>query len=219
MLKIVPERCRLRKAYIAGGMGRIVIIHSGTNKLFKLLIIFKSVTALIKKMIILILKQLKMKKIKLVGLMFSLFLTAFAGNKIENKTDLNNPSKEVKKTGIIHLTKAEFLTKISNFEANPTEWKYLGDKPCIIDFYASWCGPCKMIAPILEDLAKEYDGQIYIYKVDTDAEKELAAAFGISSIPSLLFCPIGEAPQMAQGAMPKEAFVKAIREVLLKIKQ
>jgi len=118
--------------------------------------------------------------------------------------------------GTIHLTKAQFLTKVANYEANPTEWKYLGDKPCIIDFYAAWCGPCKTVAPILEDLAKEYDGQIYIYKIDTEAEQELAAAFGIRSIPTILFCPMGEAPQMAQGALPKDAFRKAITEVLLK---
>jgi thioredoxin len=118
--------------------------------------------------------------------------------------------------GTIHLTKAAFLSKVANFEANPTEWKYLGDKPCIIDFYAAWCGPCKTIAPILEDLAKEYDEQIYIYKVDTEVEQELAGAFGIRSIPSVLFCPMNGTPQMAQGAMPKNAFKKAIEEVLLK---
>jgi len=118
--------------------------------------------------------------------------------------------------GTIHLTKAEFISKVANYEANPTEWKYLGDKPCIIDFYAAWCGPCKTIAPILEDLAKEYEGQIYIYKIDTEAEQELAAAFGIRSIPTILFCPMGEAPQMAQGAMPKDTFKKAISELLLK---
>ena len=84
--------------------------------------------------------------------------------------------------GTIHLTKAEFLSKVANYEANPNEWKYVGDKPCIIDFYAAWCGPCKTIAPILEDLAKEYDGQIYIYKVDTEAEQELAGAFGIHQL-------------------------------------
>lgn len=116
----------------------------------------------------------------------------------------------------IHLTKEEFLKKVVNFEENPNEWKYLGDKPAIIDFYASWCGPCKMVAPILEELAAEYDGQIYIYKVDTEQEQELAAAFGIRSIPSLLFCPMNEQPQMAQGALPKETFKKAIDEVLLK---
>ena len=118
--------------------------------------------------------------------------------------------------GTIHLTKSEFLSKVANFEANPTEWKYLSDKPCIIDFYAAWCGPCKVVAPILEDLAKEYDGQIYIYKVDTEAEQDLAGAFGIRSIPSILFCPMNGAPQMAQGAMPKDSFKNVIAEVLLK---
>ena len=117
--------------------------------------------------------------------------------------------------GTKFLTKSEFLSKVANYEANPTEWKYLGDKPCIIDFYAAWCGPCKTIAPILEDLAKEYDGQIDIYKIDTEVEQELAGAFGIRSIPSILFCPMNGAPQMAQGAMPKDAFKKIIADVLL----
>jgi len=157
-----------------------------------------------------------MKKIFFASMLLALTLTACAGNNKENKTEEINQSKEVKKMGTIHLTKAEFLSKVSNFEANPTEWKYLGDKPCIIDFYASWCGPCKTIAPILEDLAKEYDGQIYVYKVNTEEEQELAAAFGIRSIPSILFCPMVGAPQMAQGALPKEAFKNAIMEVLLK---
>ena len=157
---------------------------------------------------------------KLFGATLVLALIAFtacAGKTKENNQDVTT-TKEEKKMGTIHLTKAEFLTKVANYEANPTEWKYLGDKPCIIDFYASWCGPCKTIAPILEDLAKEYDGQIYIYKIDTEKEQELAAAFGIRSIPTILFCPVGENPQMAQGAMPKDAFKQAIEEVLHKKK-
>jgi len=134
---------------------------------------------------------------------------------IETKTEEQKQLKQQKNMKTIHLTKAEFLTKISNFETNPKEWNYLGDKPCIIDFYASWCGPCKSVAPILEDLAAEYAGQIYIYKIDTEAEQELASAFGIRSIPTILFCPMGAAPQMAQGALPKDAFKKAIKEILL----
>ncbi len=115
-----------------------------------------------------------------------------------------------------HLTKADFLKKVANYETTPNEWKYLGDKPAIIDFYASWCGPCRSIAPVLEELAQEYKGQIVIYKVDTEQEQELAAAFGIRSIPSLLFVPMEGQPQMAQGAMPKDAFVQAINDVLLR---
>lgn len=116
-----------------------------------------------------------------------------------------------------HLTKADFLVKVANYEQNPTEWKYLGDKPCIIDFYANWCGPCKMVAPILEELSEEYKDQIYIYKVNTEEEEELAAAFGIRSIPSILFCPKDAQPQMAMGALPKATFKQAINEVLLSV--
>ena len=116
----------------------------------------------------------------------------------------------------VSITKAEFLKKVANYEANSTEWKYLGDKPCIVDFYTTWCGPCKRLAPIMDELAKEYAGEIYIYKVDTDKEQELAAVFGIRSIPTLLFCPMGENPQIAQGALPKEQLKEAIEKVLLK---
>jgi thioredoxin 1 len=114
-----------------------------------------------------------------------------------------------------HLTKQTFIQKVFDFETNK-EWKFEGAKPCIIDFYADWCGPCKMVAPVLEELAKEYEGKIDIYKVDTEAEQELAAVFGIRSIPSILFCPMGEQPQMAAGAMPKQSFVQLINDVLLK---
>lgn len=114
-----------------------------------------------------------------------------------------------------HLTKQTFLEKVFNFEENK-EWKYEGDLPCIIDFYADWCQPCKMVAPILEELAKEYEGKVNIYKINTEQEQELAAAFGIRSIPSLLFCPKEGKPQMAAGALPKDSFIKAINDILLK---
>ena len=117
---------------------------------------------------------------------------------------------------IKELTKAEFLKKVANFEANPDKWVFEGEKPCIVDFYATWCGPCKMIAPVLAELADEYAGKIDIYKVNTEEEEELAAVFGIRSIPSLLFCPMNEQPQMAKGAMGKADFKKAIEDVLLK---
>ncbi len=114
-----------------------------------------------------------------------------------------------------HLTKQTFLEKVFNYEQNK-EWKFNGDLPCIIDFYADWCQPCKMVAPILEELSEEYAGKINVYKIDTESEQELAAAFGIRSIPSLLFCPKDDKPQMAQGALPKPALVDAINNVLLK---
>ena len=112
-----------------------------------------------------------------------------------------------------HLTMETFKEKIFDFENN-TEWKYEGDIPCIIDFYADWCGPCKMVAPVLEELSKEYDGRINIYKINTDQEQEIASAFGISSIPSLLFIPLDDKPQMATGALPRQSFVEAIKDVL-----
>lgn len=114
-----------------------------------------------------------------------------------------------------HLTKETFLEKVFNFEKN-TDWKFEGQLPCLIDFYADWCQPCKMVAPILEELSKEYEGKINIYKVDTEDQTELSAAFGIKSIPSLLFCPVDGQPQMAMGALPKESLRKAINDVLLK---
>ncbi len=114
---------------------------------------------------------------------------------------------------VTHLTADTFKQKVFNYEVN-NEWKFEGDKPCLIDFYADWCGPCKMVAPILEELSKEYEGKLDIYKVNTEEEQELAAVFGIQSIPSLLFVPKEGQPQMALGALPKETFKRAIKEVL-----
>ena len=161
-----------------------------------------------------------MKKLTITIVLILSLVTVYAftsDKKVQPETKIENNNKtKKKKMGTIHLTKEEFLTKVMDFENNPTEWKYLGDKPAIIDFYADWCGPCKMIAPVLEELAAEYADDIYIYKIDTEREQELAALFGIRSIPTLLFVPMGEAPQMAQGAMPKHAFKEAIENVLLK---
>lgn len=111
------------------------------------------------------------------------------------------------------LTTAEFKAKVFNWDEH-TEWKYEGDLPAIVDFYADWCGPCKMVAPILEELSEEYQGKIRVYKVDTDKEQELASAFGIQSIPSLLFIPMNDKPQMAAGALPKDQLKQVIKDVL-----
>ena len=112
-----------------------------------------------------------------------------------------------------HLTKETFLNKVFNYEQNK-DWKFEGDKPCLIDFYADWCGPCKMVAPILEELQEEYGDKLTIYKVNTEEQRELSSVFGIQSIPSLLFIPLDGQPQMAMGALPKETFKQAISEVL-----
>jgi len=113
-----------------------------------------------------------------------------------------------------HLTTETFSKKVFNYKENK-EWKFEGTNPCIIDFYADWCGPCKMVAPILEELSEVYKGKIDIYKVDTEDQQELAAIFRIQSIPSILFVPKEGPPQMTLGAMPKDSFVKAIDKVLL----
>ena len=117
-----------------------------------------------------------------------------------------------------HLTKQAFLDKVFNFETNK-EWKFQGDKPALIDFYADWCGPCKIVAPVLEELSEEYKDQINIYKINTESEQELAAAFGIQSIPSLLFIPMNDKPQMSMGALPKQQLEQAIKDVLGVTKQ
>jgi len=129
---------------------------------------------------------------------------------------VNNTTETASSDGaVIQLTKAMFLEKVYNFEKNPKTWTFEGDKPCIIDFYADWCKPCKMVAPIMAELAEKYKGQITIYKINTDQERELAQFFGIRSIPTMYFCPSKGDPQMTQGAMDKETYEKIIAEVLL----
>ena len=116
---------------------------------------------------------------------------------------------------VVHLTAQDFKEKVFNYETGK-EWKYEGTLPAIVDFYADWCSPCKMVAPILEDLALEYSGKIMVYKVNTENEQELASVFGIQSIPTLLFIPKEGQPQAAMGALPRQTFEKVIQDVLLK---
>lgn len=138
------------------------------------------------------------------------------------KTEVAKPAKaEENKGGVITLSKQDFLTKVWNYESTPDKWVYNGDKPSIIDFYADWCRPCKIAGPILEELAIEYKDDIYVYKIDTEKERELAAAFGIQSIPAFLLIPQDGQPQMSAGIArtpeeTKEMFRKIIEEFLLK---
>jgi thioredoxin 1 len=118
-------------------------------------------------------------------------------------------------SNVVYLTTEEFRNKVFDYTVNK-EWKYSGELPAIIDFYADWCGPCKMVAPILQDIAKDYQGKIIVYKVDTESERELAAAFGISSIPTLLFVPMTGQPRAAMGALPRQSFDTAIKDVLFR---
>jgi len=145
-----------------------------------------------------------------------MFATSCTGQqKGQNTSEEKKVVKKENKMKTINLNKADFLVKVVNYETNPNEWNYLGDKPAIIDFYADWCGPCRMVSPLLEELAEEYSDKIYVYKIDTDKEQELAGLFGIQSIPSILFIPMNGKPQMAMGALPKTELKKAIEEILL----
>lgn len=148
------------------------------------------------------------------GLLAVVSCTGASGNKQVTTADAEQAGKE--QSAPIHLTRAEFLKKVVDYETNPKEFKYLGDKPAIVDFYADWCAPCKKMAPILEELSKEYAGKIYIYKVDVDKEQELAAAFGIQSLPTIWFVPMKGDPQVRVGALSKEQLKDYIDKVLLK---
>ena len=154
---------------------------------------------------------------------YTLLLAAilFSANCIAAPSDKDNASESIAKSGedttgeVITLNKEDFLKKIYNYEKNKDGWVYEGELPCIVDFYADWCPPCKKVEPILKELAKEYKDKIIIYKINTDKERELAAAFGIRSIPTYLFIPAKGNPQSAVGALPRETFEKVIKELLL----
>lgn len=157
-------------------------------------------------------KNMKILKVTVLFLlvMLSSCVEAVGG---EKKVDTN---KSVQGK-VMHLNYADFNKKV--VDVNASGWKYLGDKPCILDFYASWCGPCRMISPYLDDLAKEYGDQIYIYKIDVDKERELGQMFGATSIPLLVFIPKDGEPQSARGAMSKAELKNAIETVLLSNKK
>jgi thioredoxin len=123
----------------------------------------------------------------------------FGGNGLMTEVAAAESSTDAVKQGTMMLSKEDFLAKVMNYEKNTTEWVFEGDRPCLIDFYADWCGPCRTAAPILEEMAAEYAGKIDIYKIDTEKERELASLFGISGIPAFLYVPVEGRPTMTQG--------------------
>lgn len=127
-----------------------------------------------------------------------------------------NAQEEKKESKVKHLTYNEFLKEVWDFEKDPNTFSYKGKLPAIVDFYADWCGPCRRVAPIMEKLADEYDGKLLVYKVNTDQERDLAAAFNVKSIPMVLFIPMEGQPMMQVGAMPEEGYRKVVVEQLIK---
>ena len=140
------------------------------------------------------------------NLMAIVLVMIFTGSLIAQESETVKPE---------HLTVETFKEKVFNYEENPDNWVFEGDLPCIVDFYADWCKPCKLIAPIMEELANEYKGKINVYKVNTEKQRELSSVFGVRSIPAVLFIPMEGKPQMSTGALPKESFKQAIDEFLL----
>ena len=141
--------------------------------------------------------------------------TIVADENSDNTNSDNNSDSDTKITSskVQNITTEEFKVDIFDYMAS-SEWKYNGTLPCVIDFYADWCGPCKQVAPIMDELAEEYAGKILFYKLDVDAEGEVASIFGVQSIPSILYIPANGQPQMSVGAMDKEGYKNAIAQVL-----
>ena len=144
---------------------------------------------------------------------FSLLLNVMAGGVVNNSGSDPKKGTEASKSEIVYLTKSSFLQLIFDYEKE-TQWHYKGEMPAIIDFYADWCGPCRMLAPVLEELQKEYAGKLQIYKVDTQTERELSGALGIQSLPTVLFIPAKGDPQALLGFRAKEDLKKIIAQFL-----
>ena len=160
-----------------------------------------------------------MRRLNLITLMLVGILSfgCASANSKETK-DVSQTEAKTNKDGKIlpeHLTYESFKEKVWDFEASPTEWVYKGTEPCIIDFYADWCNPCKMVAPIMEELAINYEGKVKIYKIDTQTEQKLASVFQITGIPAILFVPATGQPMKQTGAMSKEYYEQVIKEFLL----
>ncbi len=152
-----------------------------------------------------------MKKLFWIVSLFSLMALNACSSNGDNS---DQKVKEYKEGVVNQMNGAMFKKMIWNYKNNPDKWVFIGDVPCIIDFYADWCRPCRMVSPIMEELAKEYKGKIRIFKVNTDEERELASLFKINSIPAVMLIPKGGQPQMAVGAQPKESYLKIINDVL-----
>ena len=151
-----------------------------------------------------------MKRKLLLSLLISSIFFVNCRSEKGNKSEATKPGE----ANVVHLTTAEFKKMVFNYEVNK-DWKYEGTQPAIVDFYADWCAPCRQLAPLLEEIAKEYNGKIIVYKVDTEKERELTQNMNISGLPTLLFIPAQGKPQMSMGLIPKETLVKAVNEVLL----
>ncbi|MEI6173905.1 MAG: thioredoxin [Bacteroidota bacterium] len=145
---------------------------------------------------------------------FLFFLGSFSLNACNNTAVSNNEATENPEGQVVKLTAESFQKLVWNYKKNPQDWVFLGDQPVIIDFYADWCRPCKMVAPIMEELSKEYKGKVRIYKVNTDEQRELAGLFNINSIPAMLFVPKNGKPQMTVGAQQKTAYIDMITKIL-----
>lgn len=160
-----------------------------------------------------------MKKLKSLWLVSVVLLLVSCSMSAKTEKSEAKDATKVEAGKVIALDNATFLKDVYNYEKDPTTWVYEGKKPCIIDFYADWCGPCKQVAPILEEMAAKYKDQIIVYKVNVDKETKLAGTFGIRSIPTILFVPMTGKPQLVQGAMPKDEIIKQIETYLLTKKQ